>query len=338
MQALVLNKAYDFTYQERPYPACPPQNVVVKIQAVCVCGSDIHAIKGDQPLFSFPRVIGHEVAGIVAQVGSAVTELQVGDAVCLMPCIPCGHCRACQKGNTNCCASLQLYGVHQDGGLQEYLSTPAQHWLKVPFEAKPEEISMVEPLTIGAHAVAKLGLAPGDQVLVIGAGPIGMSCAVNAQAYGAQVTMADTSPERRAFGSQRFHLDILDPLSYDYKEQLETITCKDLFDAVVDTTAAKSSMDGAWRWVGQGGKIVFVGISKGSLEMDELPFHMKEPTLYVTRNSTKKDYKRVLELWRQGRLDPARFITHVVPFGQAAAALPQWVRPEAGVFKGVVRF
>ncbi len=284
MKALVLKGPYDFSYEERPYPDCPADHVVVRVDAVCICGSDIHAIQGHQPLFSFPRVIGHEVAGTVHQVGEAVTMLSVGDRVCLMPCIPCGSCRACRKGYTNSCSKLQLYGVHRDGGLQEYLAAPAERWLKVPGTSSPQTLSMLEPLTIGAHAVAKLNLQPGDQVLVVGAGPIGVSCALNARTYGAQVVLADTSPQRRAFCKEIFHLEVLDPLRYDYPEILQKITSGNLFDGVIDTTAAKTSMEQDWKWICHGGKIVFVGICNGTLELDGLSFHIREPSVFGTKS------------------------------------------------------
>ena len=338
MKALVLKGPYDFSYEDRPYPSCPDGHVVVRVDAVCICGSDIHAIQGHQPLFTFPRVIGHEVAGTVHQVGSAVTGLAIGDRVCLMPCIPCGTCHSCRKGYTNSCSRLQLYGVHQDGGLQEYLAAPAQQWLKVPGTPSPQSISMLEPLTIGAHAVAKLNLQPGDRVLVVGAGPIGVSCAVNAHTYGAQVVLADTNPQRRTFCQEKFHLAILDPFRYDYLETIQQITDGNLFDGVIDTTAAKASMEQDWNWICHGGKIVFVGICNGTLELDGLSFHMREPSLYVTRNSTRKDFERVLQYWQLGFLEPAQFITHTAPFEQAGQALLQWVQPDSGVFKGVIQF
>ena len=338
MRALVLNGPYDFSYEDRPDPVCPPDHVVVRVEAVCICGSDIHAIQGHQPLFTFPRVIGHEVAGTVYKRGRDVTDLAVGDRVCLMPCIPCGTCRACRKGRTNACSSLELYGVHRDGGLQEYLAAPAVNWLKIPGIPKAEAVSMLEPLTIGAHAVAKLDLQPGDRVLVVGAGPIGMSCAVNARTYGAQVVLADSNPQRRAFCQDTFRLPALDPFRPDYLQTLRQITDGDLFDGVVDTTAAKASMETDWKWICQGGRIVFVGICSGTLEVDGLSFHMREPGLMVTRNSTRRDFERVLEYWRLGFLDPEQFITHTVPFDQAAQALGQWIKPETGVFKGVVQF
>ena len=104
MKALVLDRANTFRYEERPIPQCLPGQLLVRMEAVCICGSDLHAIRGDQPLFSFPRVIGHEAAGRVAEVGEGVRGFSVGEQVCLMPCIPCGTCRACQRGRTNACA------------------------------------------------------------------------------------------------------------------------------------------------------------------------------------------------------------------------------------------
>lgn len=338
MKALILDKSKEFRYEERPYPECGEGTVTVRVDAVCICGSDVHAILGRQPLFSFPRVIGHEAAGTVVEAGEGVSDLKEGDRVCLMPCISCKKCRACEKGQTNACKSLQLYGVHQDGGLQEYLNAPAENWIKISGDARPEESAMLEPLTIGCHAAAKLGLKPGDRVLVMGAGPIGVSCALNAKTYGAEVMLADTSAQRRRFVSEQFELDVLDPVSYDYNSTIQRITEGQLFDAVVDTTAVKSVMENDWRQITQGGKLVFVGICKGVLEIPGEEFHMKEPSLFVTRNSTKADFERVIDFWKQGILSPGNFITHRTSFEEAGTELLKWTAQGADVFKGVVRF
>lgn len=338
MKALVLESANRFRYEERPMPVCGQEDVLVKVDAVCICGSDVHAIAGRSPLFTYPRVIGHEVAATVQEVGRHVSGFVSGDRVCLMPCISCGHCHACRKGHTNCCSSLRLYGVQTDGGLQEYFTAPASNWLKVSNPNQPAQIAMIEPLTIGAHAVAKLDLEPEDRVLVIGAGPIGVSCALNAKSYGARVTLADTSSERRIFVTDRFGFTVMDPLSEDYAEKIETYSKGELFDAVIDTTANKRSMDTAWRYAAQAGKILFVGISGGMLEIDEAKFHMKEPSLYVTRNSTRRDYERILELCAAGKMRPADLITHSATFAAAAEQIVRWVQPGSGVFKGVVLF
>ena len=338
MKALVLKGTNDFFYEERDYPELSPESVIVRVEAVCICGSDVGAIRGKQAFFSYPRVIGHEVSGRVHQVGSLVKSLKIGDRVCLMPCIPCNECRACKSGRTNTCEKLRLYGVHEDGGLQEFLSAPECNWLKVESNAAAQEIAMIEPLTIGAHAVEKLNIKPGDRILVVGMGPIGISCAQNAQTYGAEVFFSEKDENRRRHGIERFGYKALDPDCFGYMEKVEKITNGDYFDAVIDTTAAKASMENDWKLIGQGGKIVFVGICNGMLEIMGVPFHMKEPSVYVTRNSTQSDFERVLRFWKLGFLNPGQFITHTTSFENAATILPQWSSVQSDVFKGVVLF
>ena len=338
MKALVLKQPGQFIWEERPMPECGPESLVIRVDAVCICGSDNHAIRGNQPMFTFPRIIGHEVAGTVYQVGTAVRDFAPGDKVCLMPCIPCGTCRACRKGKPNACSSLRLYGVHTDGGLQEYFAAPAKNFLKLPSDVSAVEAAMLEPLTIGAHAVAKLDLAQGDRVLILGAGPIGVSCAVNAQSMGAEVTLADTSAPRREFVQAHFGMTVLDPLAQDYWDRLRQISENDLFDAVIDTTAVKISMENSWKYIANGGKIVFVGICSKTLELDGKSFHAREPSLFVTRNSTAADFQRVMDLWQSEQVYPQRFVTHSTPFSSAATEILRWLEPEAGVFKGIVTF
>lgn len=338
MKALVLKSPGEFAYEERPVPECGEGELLVRVDAVCICGSDNHAIRGGHAMFSYPRVIGHEVAATVVETGKQVTGFRKGDRVCLMPCVSCGTCRACQRGKPNACSSLQLIGVHRDGGLQEYFAAPAERFLKIPFTEDAVGIAMIEPLTIGAHAVGKLNLTPEDRVLVIGAGPIGLSCAINARSFGARVVMADTSESRKQFVENRFGFPCLSVLDPDYGSQVEKITDGALFDAVIDTTAAKISMENCWKWIANGGRIVFVGICDSTIALDGKAFHAREPSLYVTRNSTKEDYQRVVDLWQSGMLDPRQFVTHTAPFSQAAEQILRWTRPEAGVFKGVITF
>lgn len=338
MKALVLKSPKDFVYEERKKPECLEDGLLVKVDAVCICGSDVGAILGKNSLFTYPRVLGHEVAGTVVEVGRNVLSFEVGDKVALMPCISCGHCRACVKGKTNCCSSLKLYGVQEDGGLAEYLAAGEENWLKVPENLSASDVAMIEPLAIGTHAVRKLDLDQGDNVLVIGAGPIGVTVAENARTYGANVVLADLSSIRREFVSSRFGYKVLDPSDSTYMDTVRSLTEGQLFDAVIDTTAAKPSMENCWRYIAQGGKIVFVGVCGSVLEIDGKGFHGKEPTLFVTRNSTESDFRFVLENIVNGVFKPGAFVTHRVCFKDAGDTILQWVDPSFGVFKGVVLF
>lgn len=338
MKALVLNSVEDFTYEERLTPECLGNGLLVKIQAVCICGSDAGAILGKNALFSYPRVLGHEVAGIVTKVGSTVEGFTVGDKVSLLPCISCGKCRACQKGHTNACSVLKLYGVQVDGGLCQYMTAPASNWLKLPTTIDFASAAMLEPLAVGAHAISKVSIQEGDKVLIIGAGPIGASVAENARVRKAQVFLADLSPKRRAYVEKEFTYKVFNPSDKDYLEQLKAVTDDQLFDVVVDTTAAKPSMENCWRYIANSGKIIFVGICSSTIELDGKGFHSKEPSLFVTRNSTRKDFEEVLSRIESGEFIPHKYITHHVDFNHAKDEIIRWVNPDYGVFKGVVDF
>lgn len=343
MKALILKRPGEFFYEEREMPGFGAKDVLVKISAVCICGSDIHAVQGKMPLFRFPRVIGHEVTGTVEEIGKNVTRLKKGDKVCLMPCISCGTCAACSMGCQNACPDLNLYGVQKDGGLCEYMSAPEENWIRADQKMSDAEAAMVEPLTIGAHAVGKLRLKPGEKVLVLGAGPIGVSCAVNAGTYGARAVLADISETRLKFVEQTFQyptFHIQAGLSGEEQEKnlLRCAGLKQGFDAVIDTTANTHSMESAWRYIRHGGRIVFLGISQNKLEIDGMGFHMKEPSLFVSRNSNVEDYRRVIGFCSLGMIEPSRFITHRAVFSEAGSRILEWCNAGSGVFKAVVTF
>lgn len=354
MQALVLNGAYDFSYEERKKPERKRGEVLIRIRYVSICGSDVHAIRGNQPLFTFPRVIGHEISATVEE-AEETSRLKRGDLVCVMPCISCGTCIACRAGKTNCCTSLKLYGVHEDGGLEEYLSLPERFLIKVPFQDKAEEAALIEPLTIGYHAVSRMrfvaeagrevggnseidrGAEAVGSLLVLGAGPIGAACAVSARAKGLRVSLADINPKRRAFVESTFGFHVFDPITEEGKRRIKEFAGGEGYNGVIDTTANPTSMEHAYEWLGHGGELVFVGMFKGTLSIDETAFHMKEPSLHVTRNSVPDDYAAVLSLWEEGKLDPGLFITDRSDFAHASERITEWAEGNTEVFKGIVK-
>lgn len=202
MKSLVCTTPGSFEWQEQgqapPVPAAG--EVVVKVAAVGVCGTDYHAFRGKQPYFEYPRILGHEIAGVIADAGSGGGSpgLQQGDAVAVMPYMECGACAACLRGRPNACERLQVLGVHIDGAMRPYITVPASH--AVPAAGLSlSEIAIIEPLSIGLHAVNRAQAGPGQVVLVIGAGPIGLAAMKFAKLAGAKVIALDTNQERLAF-------------------------------------------------------------------------------------------------------------------------------------------
>src|SRR5699024_5918174 len=197
MKALVCNKPFEFSYKQLSTPTIKEDQVLLKVAAVGICGTDIHAFGGNQPFFSYPRILGHEASGIIADIGSKVSQWKVGQRVALIPYVSCGECDACRSGRTNCCEKISVIGVHEDGAFSEYLAAPARNILAIDDQVDDITAALIEPFAISAHAVRRAEIKAGNDVLIVGAGPIGLGAAAIAAADGANVAIADTSAERR---------------------------------------------------------------------------------------------------------------------------------------------
>ena len=174
MQTIVLETPGSFTQVDRPdAPGPGPGEALVSVRRIGICGTDLHAFRGRQPFFQYPRVLGHELGVEVLAVGEGVEAICPGDRCAIEPYLNCGKCIACRHGKTNCCASLQVLGVHTDGGMCERLIVPASK-LHKSLTLTLDQLALVETLGIGAHAVDRAALMAGEVVLVIGAGPIGL--------------------------------------------------------------------------------------------------------------------------------------------------------------------
>src|SRR4051812_22632827 len=185
MKTLVCTEPGNFEYATGEKPGLKKGNAIIKIRRIGICGTDLHAFEGTQPFFSYPRILGHELAGELVEFDDA-PGFKVGEAVSFIPYFNCGICIACRMGKPNCCAKMQVCGVHVNGGMVEYLSVPSAsllHGEGLSFD----ELALVEPLAIGAHGVRRAAVAPGEWVLIIGAGPIGLGTMEFARIAGARV-------------------------------------------------------------------------------------------------------------------------------------------------------
>ncbi len=173
MNTLVCQEPKILRWEKRQIPIPGDDEVLIKIKTVGICGTDIHAWGGHQPFFSYPRVLGHEICGEIIGLGKNILNLKSGQQVAVIPYVACGQCPACLSGRTNCCEKISVIGVHRDGGFSEYLCVPVKNLLVVD-DVEPEAAALIEPFAISAHAVRRAAIQPGEQVLVVGAGPIGL--------------------------------------------------------------------------------------------------------------------------------------------------------------------
>jgi 2-desacetyl-2-hydroxyethyl bacteriochlorophyllide A dehydrogenase len=337
MKTLVCLEPKKMVFCQRPIPTPQSHEAQLKIKTVGICGTDIHAWAGNQPFFSYPRVLGHEICGVVSEIGSAVTTLKIGQRVAVMPYLSCGRCGACQSGRTNCCENISVIGVHQDGGFCEYLNVPESNLIAVD-DVDPVAAALIEPFAISAHAVRRAKVKPNDSVLVVGAGPIGLGVAAIAKADGAKVIVADTSEERRRHVEKELGVCALDAAASDFEQRLRDQFDGKLAQTVIDATGNQRAMNNAVNLIRHGGTIVFVGLFKGDLTISDPEFHKKETTMMGSRNATLEDFEKVGRLMSQGKLAAAMMLSHRFPFADLDRRYEQDVINNTSLLKGVIEF
>ncbi|MEK3882014.1 zinc-binding alcohol dehydrogenase family protein [Paenibacillus sp. PL2-23] len=319
-----------------PEPRLIEGHAIITIRRIGICGTDYHAFKGNQPFFQYPRILGHELSGVVEQIGDNDQGLERGDLVAIIPYLHCGECLACRRGRTNCCTSMKVLGVHQDGGMRERIAVPVSHLLKAE-GLTFDEAAMVEPLAIGAHAVRRAEVGSPDTVLVIGSGPIGLGVMAFAKQAGAKVIAMDINEERLAFCKSWAKADrTLSSLAVDATEKLAEWTNGDYPVAVFDATGNAASMTRSFQWVGHGGRLVFVGLVKGDITFSDPEFHKRELTLMGSRNATLEDCRHVMKVLADGELAVDKFITHRAAFHHMIPSFEEWIKPESQVMKAIV--
>jgi 2-desacetyl-2-hydroxyethyl bacteriochlorophyllide A dehydrogenase len=321
VKQIVLTKPGAFEARNVAAPtAARPGEALVQIRRVGVCGSDFHAFRGRHPAYTYPRVIGHELSCVIVQAPPNDLGLAAGDRCAIDPYVSCGLCSPCVAGRTNCCANLKLFGIHIDGGMQELLSVPL-HLLHKSKTLSLDQLALVETLGIGAHAVVRSGLKSGETALIVGAGPIGILAAIFAQIEGARVTVIEKNAWRRQFVE-----------SYGIRSLSEPDG--DQSDVVFDATGNAQVMAGSLEHVGPGGRLVFVGLTRDPIAVDDALFHRKELTIFASRNSVAQ-FPRIIELMERGSLDTSSWVTDRLELAEVTtqfAGLPD--RP--GLIKAIV--
>jgi len=338
MKAIVLEKPEQFTVSDVPEPSSPgPGEVLVRVHRVGICGTDISGYLGKMPFYSYPRIPGHELGVEVMEVGEGVTNVKPGDQCSVEPYINCQQCFACRRGNTNCCETLQVLGVHTDGGLRPHFIVPARK-LHRSEKLTLEQLALVETLGIGCHAVFRCDPQPKENVLVIGAGPIGLSAIEFLKLAHARILVLDLSAKRLEFCKKTMGIPhvILAKGDGSELEQLKKLTDGTLPTIVIDATGSYQSMSHALNYVAFTGKLVFLGISSTELTFSQAVMHRRELTLLASRNALPRDFGRIIKLIEEGKIDTRPWITHRTSFDGLIANFPSYTRMETGVIKAIV--
>ncbi|WP_114784893.1 zinc-binding alcohol dehydrogenase family protein [Botryobacter ruber] len=335
MKTLVCTTPKQFDYATGVKPDLEAGRAIIKIKRIGICGTDLHAYEGTQPYFEYPRILGHELAGELVEFDNA-PGFEKGEAVTFIPYFNCGTCIACRMGKGNCCTHMKVCGVHVHGGMAEYLSVPSEslvHGEGLSFD----ELALVEPLAIGAHGVSRADVQPGEYVLVIGAGPIGLGIMEFARIAGAHVIAMDINESRLQFCKEKLKVEhVVNALSPDVMAQLQKITNGDMPTVVIDATGSLRAINNGFQYMAHGARYVLVGLQKGDISFSHPEFHKREATLMSSRNAHRSDFEHVIASMKKGLVDPTTYITHRVRFDQVKDEFESWLDPATGVIKAMV--
>ena len=337
MKAIKLAEPWNISCVEMEKPTPKEGEALIKVVAAGICGSDIGAFRGTNGLVSYPRVIGHELAGIVESIPeNNKNGIKVGDRVVVDPYLYCGHCYPCSIGRTNCCTDLKVLGVHVDGGMAEYYCHPADMLIKIPEGMTWEQAAMAEPLTISLHGIHRGGLKAGEFCAIYGAGPIGLVAGMVAEAYGAHAIVIDLVQERLDFAKKVGIEYVINSGKEDPIAKVAEITGGMMAQRVMECTGANPCVRGCLDLVSNAGRITLTGWPKKETSLPTDVITKKEVDIRGARTSAG-EFQEALELIATKRVDMDQILTKTVTMDEAPATIVDIEKNPGNYMKVVVR-
>jgi alcohol dehydrogenase len=339
MKAIQFTRPEEINVIDLPEPPAPgPGEALVRTHRMGICGTDLSGYLGKMPFFSYPRIPGHELGLEVLATGEGVTNVKAGDKCSLEPYVNDPASPTSLKGSSNCCPGVQVLGVHQDGGLRDSWIVPARK-LHPGNDLSYDQLALVETLAIGYHAVQRGNPQPGETVLVIGAGPIGLACLEFLKLMDVKVIVMDMVQSRLDFCRDRLGLanGILAKGDGSELAALEQLTGGQLADVIIDATGSAVSMSTCFQFAAFSGRVVYVGITTQELKFPHAPvFHRREITLMASRNALPKDFGEIIGLIGEGKIDTDAWITHRLAFADVPTGFARFTDPKLGAIKVII--
>jgi 2-desacetyl-2-hydroxyethyl bacteriochlorophyllide A dehydrogenase len=332
MKAIEITEPGTVVLTERPMPTTSPGEVLLRVNRIGYCGSDLAAFRGHNPLVTYPRVPGHEVAATIVELGEGVTGWSVGQEVLVIPYSSCGKCAACLRGRFNCCKFNETLGVQREGALAEYFVAPSEKLLASD-KLTLQELALVEPLTVGFHGVARAQIEQNHIVGVIGCGAIGLGVIAGAAFRGAKVIAIDVEDSKKEVAVACGATDFVNSRTDNVHDRLLELTEGHGPDAMIEAVGHPMTYRMAVEEVCFAGRVVYIGWSKGPVEYDATPFVKKELDICGSRNATPDDFRDVISMLEQKKFPLDQVITKTISLDEAPAAMRAWSDDPASICK-----
>lgn len=336
MKALQLLAPETARIENVPSPLRQPSEVLLRVRLVGMCGSDLNAFRGRNPLISYPRILGHEIAATVEETAGADSKLRAGTNVTVFPYTSCGGCASCLRGRPNACRFNQTLGVQRDGALADFISVPEEK-IYAAENLSLKELALVEPLTVGFHAVARGRVTNSDRVAVFGCGGVGLGAIAGAARLGAIVIAVDVDDKKLALALSSGASFAINSAREPLTQSLQNLTDGLGPDVVIEAIGLPATFRTAIEEVAFTGRVVYIGYAKEPVSYETKLFVQKELDIMGSRNATPEDFRLVIELLGSGKFPVDSAISRVVPLEGAAAALREWSEQPSSFSKIMVQ-
>ncbi|MCS7234249.1 MAG: zinc-binding alcohol dehydrogenase family protein [Synergistetes bacterium] len=318
MKSIVVLRPGSLTIEDRYIPRIEREDeVLIKVKSAGICGSDLHIYHGRSPVATYPRVIGHEVVGEVVEKGKSVTKVKEGDSVVVEPIFYCGECYACRMRRPNVCERLEVFGVHRDGGFQEYIVLPERNVYVFSRELDWNEAVLIEPFTIAAEVKGRGMIRKGDNVFIIGAGPIGLCLLQYLKLFDVNCGICDLIKTRLKLAEDIGADFVIDSKHYEIEEVLKYFSKG--ANVVIDAVGLPETFEKAVKIASPAGRVIVLGFDNRPSMISQVSITLKGLTILGSRLQAYK-FSKVIELFNSGRLRPKRLITHVFSFKEVLEA------------------
>ena len=337
MKALKIIEKGKVEFFEIEKPEVKEGEVIIKVVKLGYCGSDLNTFRGLNPIVKYPRIPGHEIGGIIDEIGANVPDdIKIGSHVSVIPFTSCGECTACRIGRSYACKYNETLGVQRDGALTKFIAVP---WQKVLVDdtLSFSQLAMIEPMAIGFHAAKRARVAKGDKVVVLGCGVIGLGTIAGANLMGGEVIAVDLVDEKLEIATKEAGAAyVINSGKENLHERLLELTNGHGPDVIIEAAGSPFTFKIAVDEVAFAGRVVYIGYTKSPVSYETKLFVMKELDIMGSRNSERIDFENVLAAIKNGKVNPEKFISHTFPFDKADVGIRLWDNDPSLVTKIII--
>ncbi len=331
MKALVIKNPGEASLESIPEPAVLGENLLLKVRMIGLCGSDLNSFRGKNPMVTFPRIPGHEVAATIVAGSKETPALAAGVNVTMSPYTNCGKCASCLRQRPNACQFNETLGIQRDGALTEYITMPAEKLY--PAKLTIKELCLVEPLTVGFHAVARGRVTAQDSVVVFGCGGVGLGAIAASSFRGARTIGVDVDDEKLSLARKTGAAETINTSKESLHQRLLELTNGLGPDVIIEAIGLPQTFRAAVEEVGFTGRVVYIGYAKEPVAYETRLFVQKELDIMGSRNALPEDFRQVIRMLEDRRFPVDDAVSSVLPLADAPDALRAWSENPAGFTK-----